>query len=85
MLGFRAHDPFWNLRGTMPRPHTLTPQLGNSPVAGSLPDGNWEVKELFLAIGKEKKREGASQQRPAGSGSQYETLHELLRASASHL
>ena len=30
------------------------------PLAGSFSDGDWEVKQLFLAAGREKKREEAN-------------------------
>lgn len=59
-LGFRAHDPIWNLRGTMsPFP---CPQLVYSPEAGFFSDGDWEVKEPFLVTRRDKTRKETSQQ-----------------------
>ena len=53
-----SHSGNWD----KPRP-ILHPQLEYSPVAGSFSDGDWEVEELFLAAGWEKKREEASPHR----------------------
>ena len=63
----------------------LHPQLEYSPVACSFSDGDYEVKELFLAAGREKKREEASPHRSGVLVSDCETLSEPLQAPASHL
>lgn len=64
---------------------TLHPQLEYSPVVGFFSDGDWEVKELFLATGRDKKREEASQHRSVILVPDCEDLSEPLKPSASHL